>query len=164
MEAPGAGPSLDELLAERYERLSDFINVDRLNLFAAVSLLNARYLATGPTDQEVPNDSVPVLEWASTVGMQRAAEVLLVGLWSALESFVEDVFVLVCMHRSFGSGQLPNARARLGEFMTLTEEERWRVVWERAEKAGKPKSGGKFAVYRGGDVFKPLEISVDIQP
>src|SRR3954451_1363539 len=101
MEAPGAGPSLDELLAERYERLSDFINVDRLNLFAAVSLLNARYLATGPTDQEVANDSVPVLEWASTVGMQRAAEVLLVGLWSALESFVEDVFVLVCMHRSF---------------------------------------------------------------
>jgi len=163
MVSPGDDATLDELLAGRYDRLAEIVNEDLLNLRISLYALNQRVEVTGgPLPEEVEIGWSPVLEWARTVGLQKASELLVVGLWSALESFVQDVFALICSRRSYDIEQLPKVNVQLSRFLGLNDEERWGLVWDRATEG--LKGSNEYAVDRFDAVLKPLGVGVDVQP
>ena len=155
MKNPDFDSALDDLVLRRFNRLTAVVNDDLLNLRIAMYALGARFVASGPTDEEIEKNWVPALEWVRDVGVDRASEHMVVGLWAAVEVYVEDVFVLFCSHRDVDPDCLPNVRIRVAEFMVLAEDERWRAIWNRAETGGKP------AVDHYDDVFGRLGISID---
>jgi hypothetical protein len=149
------------LLWKRFERLTQVVNEDALNLRIAMHLLGTRVGDTGPTEAERDSGQIPVLEWLIEAGVERATEQMVVAIWSAFEIYVEDVFVLLCMAGAIADEDLPNVRIRIVEFMALNDEERWRRVWNNAEKTDKK---DKSAVRHYELVLENLGIKVNIQP
>jgi hypothetical protein len=91
--------------------------------------------------------------WVTLHGGDRVCERRIIGMWSALEVCVEGVFILHVPRRP---NQLPNVSVRTAELMTLSEEERWRTVWNQAVNDLRG-----YTVDRCGTIFGKLGINSD---
>jgi hypothetical protein len=159
MSAGDTAYEQDEWLLSRYNRTVEFVNVDLLNLRIAMWALVHRVSESGPSEVEKTKPGMEqALDWAVNRGKQRVSLHIAIGLWSALEVHVEDLFVYLCTHdRSPVSAEhFGGLRVRVSEFMPLDEDERWRLIWNRSETPP-----GKRGVDRYDALFERHGVKVD---
>jgi hypothetical protein len=148
-----------EQLVELHARVVQIVNEDLLNLRIAIFALVNRLNATGgPTDDERQRGFEDAMAWIPLHGHDRMAEPMVIGMWSALEVYVEDVFILYCSTATLTPEQLPNVRVKAAEFMTLPDEERWRIIWHRALE-----NNQGSAVDRWDAIFSKLGLRIGFE-
>jgi hypothetical protein len=151
-------PSVAERLVELHALVVRVLNNDLMNLRIAIFALAERLNATGPTDDERQRWGEDVMAWIALHGHDSMSEHLVIGMWSALEVYVEDVFILYCSTASLTPEQLTNVNVKAAELTLPNDEERWRIVWKRADQANRGSP-----VDRWDAIFGKLGISIGFE-
>jgi hypothetical protein len=157
---------LEARLWERFKRTEEFVNTDLLNLRLAMWAL-----IRGVRDPSIidPERAVPdlgdVLDWARTKGHDRISQHIAIGLWTALEVHAEDVFVLRCMSATdpIDLERFAGLRVRFSDFMSLSDEERWRLAWGQLDVSWTQRDlPGRHPIDRYDKIFGSVGITVDV--
>lgn len=158
MTRTGADGDLIQRLERRYDRFEQFVNEDTANLLGALAALVQRYGDSGLTDDERKSGGLAhAVQWAVDRGQARATQHMVVSLWAALESYVEDLWVeaapLIAIDRT---SKLSKVRASIIELRDLSETEQYRRLWEGVET---PKV---YGIDRYSSVYGMLGIEVTV--
>jgi len=67
---------------------------------------------------------------------ERVAEHLAVSLWTALEVFVESVFVEMCKVSDLTNERLRSVKVSIVDYSKLSEDERFGLIWNQLGAEG----------------------------
>lgn len=146
-------------LNEHLDRFTRFVN-EGTDLRLALNALSLRYAETGGLT-EMEQQNLPLgrsVEWAAKKGAERVGTLAAVGILTAVEVYVEDVFVEVCSHVDLPTEpRIRKVKVPLAEFTKSDEPERFRILWNRIES---PERDG---VDKWDDILKLVGVSVNVE-
>jgi hypothetical protein len=159
MTRTGAHGDLIERLERRYDRVEQFVNEDIANLLGALAALVLRYGDSGLTkDERKPDGLAHAVQWAVERGHARATQHMLVSLWAALESYVEDLWIEAATLIAIDSAsKLGRVKASIIELRELSDTEQYRRLWEGVE------TSKVFGIDRYQSVYEMLGIEITIR-
>lgn len=153
----GATGDLIQRLERRYDRFEQFVNEDIAHLLGALAALVLRFRDSGLTeDERNPGGMASAVQWAVERGQERATQHMLVSLWAALETYVEDLWIEAARQIDVDrSSRLGKVKASIIELRELSETEQYRKLWEGVETQA-------YGIDRYSSVYVMLGIEVTV--